>query len=276
MGESEKINPKDALLKWVIGKSYPRNFAREIEEFSDPIDLFCVQCKKERTFRLISPSIKMPKTPSIAAVMPTYGGLYSLANYSEDKLPPSYFLLEFACPSIEGHRAIYIFRTDKTTIIKIGEYPSYSDTLFPEIEIYRDLLDSYFIELRTAIRLYCYNVGIGSFVYLRRIFEKVIIDVAIKKYEKDSSWKLENYRIKHPRIEDIIKDLSSDLPNFLVENKRIYKILSKGIHELNETECMDMFDVLKASIEEILDEIIEKEKKNKTRKILGDKIAKIK
>lgn len=51
------------------------------------------------------------------------------------------------------------------------------------------------------------------------------------------------------------------LPEFLVENKKIYSILSKGIHQLEEKECNDLFPILKTSIEIILDEKIEKQKR---------------
>jgi hypothetical protein len=51
--------------------------------------------------------------------------------------------------------------------------------------------------------------------------------------------------------------LSDFLPSFLTQNKGIYSILSKGIHELAEKECMDMFPYMKICIEIILDEKIE-------------------
>lgn len=51
--------------------------------------------------------------------------------------------------------------------------------------------------------------------------------------------------------------LSGFLPDFLVENHTIYGILSKGIHELSEEECLKYFTILRESIEMILDEKLE-------------------
>ncbi len=43
------------------------------------------------------------------------------------------------------------------------------------------------------------------------------------------------------------------LPEIMVNNKEIYGILSKGIHELSEKECIENFPILFNSIEVILE-----------------------
>jgi len=55
-------------------------------------------------------------------------------------------------------------------------------------------------------------------------------------------------------MDDKIEFLKHHLPEFLVRNKKVYAILSKGIHELEETECLNTFEVLKHAIFFILDE----------------------
>jgi hypothetical protein len=66
--------------------------------------------------------------------------------------------------------------------------------------------------------------------------------------------------------------LSYHLPEFLVENRKLYGILSKGLHELSEEECLKYFQTVKIGIEQILDEKIEiaekKEKAEKARQAL--------
>jgi hypothetical protein len=47
--------------------------------------------------------------------------------------------------------------------------------------------------------------------------------------------------------------LRDHLPEFLFENRSIYGILSKGIHELSEEECKEYFPVVRGAIEMILD-----------------------
>ena len=54
-----------------------------------------------------------------------------------------------------------------------------------------------------------------------------------------------------------IEILQSELPTFLVENKSIYSILSKGIHELSEQECLAAFPAVKVGIEIVLDTRLE-------------------
>jgi len=66
-------------------------------------------------------------------------------------------------------------------------------------------------------------------------------------------------------MEEKIQMLRSKLPSFLVEQRKVYGILSRGIHELSEQECLDNFPVVRNAIEIILDErIYQKELKDKT------------
>ena len=95
-------------------------------------------------------------------------------------------------------------------------------------------------------------MGIGSFVYIRRIFEN-LIDQAhnlAKSEIKDFSEDI----YLNSRMDKKIIMLKDFLPVFLVENRILYAILSKGIHELSEEECLLYFDTVKIGIEQILDE----------------------
>lgn len=82
-------------------------------------------------------------------------------------------------------------------------------------------------------------------------------------------------------MDEKISLLSEHLPSFIVENKAIYGILSKGIHELNEAECLAYFDCMRSSIELILDEKLEilarrkkEEQVKKTLNAISSKITK--
>ena len=55
------------------------------------------------------------------------------------------------------------------------------------------------------------------------------------------------------------------LPAFLVQNREMYGILSKGVHDLTEQECLEYFPVAQKGIELILDDEMERlERKAKT------------
>ena len=119
------------------------------------------------------------------------------------------------------------------------------------------------------------NAESSSFVYLRRVLEKVVVDVAIQKYSSQPNWNLEKWRGNKGRFENIIEELADDLPEFLVKNTVLYKILSKGVHELAEDECIEYFEVVKAAIEEILDEKMSRDEKERRRKSISGKLTQI-
>jgi hypothetical protein len=76
-------------------------------------------------------------------------------------------------------------------------------------------------------------------------------------------------------MEEKIALLQHKLPETLVENKNVYKILSFGIHELSEDDCLAHFESVRAAIELILE--VKLESLNRQRKIVETKkaIAKI-
>ena len=75
------------------------------------------------------------------------------------------------------------------------------------------------------------------------------------------------------RMEDKIDFLKDHLPDFLVNNSKVYSILSLGIHELDEETCLNFFEVLKHSIFFILDEDEQKRKELELRNKIGKAIA---
>lgn len=109
--------------------------------------------------------------------------------------------------------------------------------------------------------MYSSNVGIGSYVYLRCIVEKMILD-ALQEAIVAGAITKEQFELDENnhqrRVEDKINLLSDYIPKSLVENKGVYGIISIGIHELSEDECMQYFPVLKQLIKMCLDEVIEK------------------
>lgn len=104
-------------------------------------------------------------------------------------------------------------------------------------------------ELKRAIGLYASGIGIGSYVYLRRIFERIIV-TASHKAISDGKIKAEDFG--GARVNEKIKMLSDYLPKALVHNEAFYGIVSKGIHELSEEECIEYFPIMKSFIMMIL------------------------
>lgn len=143
---------------------------------------------------------------------------------------------------------------------KIGQHPSIADLTFPQMDKYRKMLGKNSAEFNKAIGLFTHGVGIGSFVYLRRIFE-CFIEEAHQEAKLDIQWDEDAF--SRCRMDDKIDMLKNCLPSFLVKNRKLYGILSKGIHELTEDECLQYFPIVKTGITLILDEKIrEKEKED--------------
>lgn len=175
-------------------------------------------------------------------------------------------------------RFMVLWKPELRQLIKVGQHPSVADFHIYEIKQYKKLIpDEKLREFTRAIGLAANGVGIGSFVYLRRIFEHLISEAYSKCLEEGNVTEEEYNR---SRMDQKIELLASQLPAFLVENKAIYSVLSMGIHELDEQTCLAHFDTLRVGIEIILDEKLEEFKKiekiEKAKKKLKDLKSKIK
>ena len=190
-----------------------------------------------------------------------------------DRLVPQIWVIRFGCSRNKGHEATFVVKVGEDFICKIGQYPSLADLQLEELKKYRKVLGSQYTEFTKAVGLNAHGIGVGAFVYLRRIFERLVDEAAKNKQQTDESWNIDQWRSR--RADEKIKDLASFLPEFLVENASLYGILRKGIHELGEDECLSYFNVVKAGIECILDEMLAKEAERERRKAVSKDIARV-
>ncbi|MCH7954372.1 MAG: short-chain dehydrogenase [Candidatus Marinimicrobia bacterium] len=204
----------------------------------ETIDAYCVKCKKDGIFR--------PSEENVDNVH--YSNLDDFANHKSGLIE-----IIYECARESSHIYHTYFIIEGKIIQKIGQFPSIADFQIPQVEKYRKVLGKEQLkEFTVAIGLKAHGVGIGSFVYIRRIFEN-LIDQAhnlAKSEIKDFSEDI----YLNSRMDKKIIMLKDFLPVFLVENRILYAILSKGIHELSEEECLLYFDTVKIVIEQILDE----------------------
>lgn len=159
------------------------------------------------------------------------------------------------------------------SLIKVGQYPSVATIHIGRIKQYKSVLsESDLKEFTRAIGLAANGVGIGSFVYMRRIFEKLIWAAAQEAIAAGSIVESEFARL---RMDEKIDNIKVYLPDTLVELKEMYGILSKGIHELSEEECLVYFDIIRNGIELILDDKLEHIRKAEKRKSTMEAMAKL-
>ncbi len=196
------------------------------------VDGHCPYCHKSATFHRTFGELKV-------------GQLEFIKN-------KSVIYVQISCTRNKDHQIDFVFRLRDPLIQKIGQFPSLADVANDESRLYRKALnrdDS--AELHRAIGLAAHGVGIGSVVYLRRVFERLITH-RFNEFKDDKGWNEADFMTL--RMGDKIEFLKGYLPDFLTRNKKVYAVLSKGIHELQEDECLNVFEMLKHAIFFILDE----------------------
>lgn len=240
--------------------------------FSGTYDSFCTKCKRESTFKVNAPERpnEHKRNLSHEQLVKQHGGKPELP-----RLPSQVFMVNSSCTRQDLHKQNFVFFVDcqlvpndagpptpKWTFQKIGQQPSYGDLHILQIKKYAHVLEKEQLgELTRAIGLASHDVGVGAYVYLRRIFE-ALVEEAHSLAKADPSWDEEAY--KRYRMSEKIASLRSHLPAFLVEHPGMYSLLSKGIHELSEQDCLKHFSTLRLGIELILDERLEaRERANK-------------
>lgn len=237
--EAQTTSYEDFHAKASLYIEYTVNGETLIGLVSNPyrVDLFCVDCGKQSTFTATGDG---KLTDGRAEEMLEYGD--------------GVFHRTLECGRDEMHEAFFAFRYLNGKLQKIGQFPSVATLTRNELEPYRKVLpEDQYAELSRAHGLFSHGVGIGSFVYLRRIFER-LIKGAYNKCKAEAGW--DEVAYTKARMVDKIDLLSHHLPPFLVENRGVYGILSKGIHELSESECLGFFPAVSMAIQLILDDLI--------------------
>ncbi|MFK5892317.1 MAG: short-chain dehydrogenase [Pseudomonadota bacterium] len=217
--------------------------ARDIKYHLGTIDSYCPWCGRESVFERPSKNIE-----------------HSLSSSTYDQV----FSVSLKCSRNEEHELFYVVKIQNNVLQKIGQFPSLADLQLQDLKKYSKILGrELYREFTKAVGLSAHGVGVGSFVYLRRIFES-LIEKAHVTASASEGWNKEEYQ--KSRVAEQIALLKGFLPDFLVEHTKLYSIMSKGIHELSENECLKYFPVIKLGIELILDEkldILKKEEKLK-------------
>lgn len=179
----------------------------------------------------------------------------------------------YICAMNPAHRLDYTVLTDSNSVTKIGQFPSVADLSFSELDEFKKVIDETTRkELRRAIGLHAQGIGVGSYVYLRRIFER-ILDEAKSEAEQDGAIDSSDY--DGMKVVDRIRLLKNYLPKMINDNRVFYGIVSKGIHELSEDECISYFPVLKEAIIMILRQWAQKKQEQEDAKKLSASLSKI-
>ncbi len=218
------------------------------------IDGYCPVCKKDTTF-----------TASRSRVDDSHSWVDL-----EDK--NGFDQITLHCARHHEHSVRYHFLFQAMVVQKVGQFPSLADIAIDETrQKYRSVLKGQnFAEFYKAIGLAAHGEGIGSFVYLRRVFER-LIKTRFETFKAQEGWADEQFAV---RMEDKIQLLKDHLPPYLVEIRKIYSIFSKGIHELDNETCLQFFEIGKKSIMIILADDLKHMEEIAARKEMAEAVAK--
>jgi len=232
------------------------------EYSNNTIDCFCIHCSTNRVFYFSNSEVH-EETGIMRIALGNEGG--RARKPKREEIFNSYlnrrYVFTYRCTRDRQHTVLFDLIVTDDKIVKIGQFPSVADLVIPEIAKYKSIMGKQYSEYSKAIGLFSHGIGIGSFVYLRRIIEQLVFEKYKEHADKLPITEDEFGRLK---FDEKIGVLKNNLPTILVENKNVYGIVSKGIHELSEDECRNMFPFIKVGIELILDAILaEKERVEK-------------
>lgn len=271
--EEKPPSPKDVLITvplyrpYVFGLQDVWTVARIIY-WIGVYDSYCIGCGKDSTFKIVSDGL------------PKHLNKFSHEQRQRDApfelelpiLDDGVYVREAVCSRSVAHKQHFVFHVESEIDFendidsqihfqKIGQFPSSGDINIAKVKSYAGVLEKELQrEFARAIGLASHDVGVGAYVYLRRVFEALVEEVH-REAAVEKAWSEEIY--ERSRMSERIVLLKERLPKFLTDHPEMYALLSKGIHELSELECLRNFEALKIGIELILDQRLEEKERRK-------------
>lgn len=275
---NQQINELPAVNEFYVSSSlyteYNLNADEKDEVFNilfntKPIDCFCIDCSALSVF---APEENRPQIINDYRI----SVIISSSNKWDVNILTDFLIFQkgYTCSRDSSHKLIFMLQLKGGKLSKIGQTPALADIAEQDIRKYKKILSSgNYHEFSKAIGLFAHGVGVGSFVYLRRIIENYVIKAAHDSAKLRYGW--DDIQYQKSRVKEKIELLKTDLPDFLVENPVLYSIISKGIHELDENECREYFPVLKNCLEFVLTELKAKKETDQKRKDMQASLNKI-
>jgi hypothetical protein len=100
------------------------------------------------------------------------------------------------------------------------------------------------------------------------------LEFAHKKAIADAGWDEAAYCAAY-FMEKKIEFLHDHLPVFLVQNRKLYNILSAGIHELTEAQCAEGYELARLGITLIVEEEIAQAERTKLIASVGPSLQRL-
>lgn len=176
----------------------------------------------------------------------------------------------FQCPTC-NEKLIMIFLYKKNCITKI--YQSLisdiiEDSNIQQFKKMKLLNENDMTELNNANKCRKLGMNVASFVYMKRVFENMLQRI-YEKHKTEITLKDSSKKFTDLYVKDKIRLLKPYLPMLMSEEAtsdkyiKLYKLLSEGIHKLNEDVCEGLYNIIKELLLMILEKEIQEKKNNK-------------
>lgn len=220
------------------------------------VTLFCPSCGGERVFTAIH------YTDALNVAM-----IYSSTDHKVTS-DNSIKRIKFACACTKSWVEILLETMPNSRLVKVGQYP---DAVVFDRHINGDLMKVIAKDERayrlSAARAYYAGLYIAAFNYLRRIFESLVMQAETQSGIGHSKQKMKD------QIQGLVsaKALNPILlePGFNV----LYNLLSKGVHELSETECQTQYPFLQEAIDTILEDKLQEQLRQQRKERLSKNLG---
>lgn len=205
------------------------------------IDGYCTSCERTSVFHTVLDDDRIQQPGSVEYFNGTHVIPFECQRDRTHKIEVV-IQLDLRSDYFQDHAGR---RFEKTTgqISKIGQLPSHADISNGDLRnLNKIVTGTDRAEFIRANGLAAHGVNIGSYVYLRRVFERLLLR-AKNRVKGDFN----DEAFGKARVADKIKMLEGYVPAFMSKNTKIYGVLSKGIHELDEEMCGRYYEVLRGS-----------------------------
>ena len=222
---------KEFLEDYSLYQKYRTTVPEHLNDFKKPtIHMYCDECKSEQTFIMEG-------------------------NYFDDYInlhcsAGTLLYLDYLCAGCEKYYRYFLVKVsnDLDNLMKAGQYPEIDISIDKNVEI---ALGPHSKLLRKGLVCETQGYGIGAYAYYRRIVESIIDELLDDIYELIDSEGKEEYKSALEKTKrtkqtsekiSLVKDLlpSSLRSGGLNPLGALYEILSEGIHNKSDNECIDI------------------------------------
>ncbi|KKS11271.1 MAG: hypothetical protein UU67_C0078G0005 [Candidatus Daviesbacteria bacterium GW2011_GWB1_41_5] len=215
------------------------------------VHMHCIQCDSEQTFNMSNEYYEVD---------------YTLIEKSVGKV----FRLRYVCSACTTQlRLFFVYvgkeevtrkndqgqdeSSEEIYVMKAGQIPSWDIELDKELEF---MLGDHAQAYRRGLISESQGYGIGAYAYFRRVAEDVIDELLESILDLVPSEEKEKYKGKLEQVKreknaenkiNLVKDLLPQSLNVDGMNplKELYKVLSEGIHDKTDEECLDKAEAIR-------------------------------